>query len=159
MSTKKKTAPKDDGRELAFRLYFDMGEWDAKALSELLKERYGIEVKETGLNAWRDAGDWDGRVRRIEARSVGDGRNGRSYEQIMFDSLLERKEAYDRFFDTQGANIMDNNAQWAYNDIISKLMSLLGAMNAAELKDLAPEEAKQRLSELFNSAYGLRACK
>lgn len=125
-------------------------------MADEVNKRYGFRLTRQTLASWRDTGDWDGRIRRADARCLAIESTGVSYDQYMFNALLRRLEAYERYFDTLPDSQVDNNAQWAMNDVVKKLEALLKTVHIKEIAEAAPGEERERLvSRILRETYGI----
>jgi hypothetical protein len=74
----------------------------------------------------------------------------------MLLSLIAQKEKYEKYFDGLPANNMDNQAQFAYSNIIKTVIELSRKLKPKEKqsKDLA--EMKRLAEEILESEYGIK---
>lgn len=118
-------------REKAFRIYRECGGNKEMTLRALDSEGYSIS-KPT-LYDWIKKYNFDERLTSADLKTQKANDAVLAMEQKILADLLKQKEKYERFFDGLGAAI-DNQALYAYNNLISTIVSVkakLGADRAA----------------------------
>lgn len=149
MSTKGIGTP--DNRELAFAIYREFGGRNIPKVIEEISRRHGLRITAQTLYAWKNQGGWDRRMAAADALRDETQEEGLGFEDRMFRALMERKRAYDRYFQERP---IDNQAQYAYNSLVETLIKLSKTIRPEESAN--PEKTRAEIDEILAAEYGVR---
>lgn len=110
---------KAKSREMAFKAYLESGGNVEITLKTLEKE--GLKLSKTTFYNWMEQYNFKERLTKIDEEKQKSGDFQISFEDRMFNSLLDRKESYDTYFEN---NPNDHQAQYAYAGIIKTLFDI-----------------------------------
>lgn len=138
-------------RELAFQLYYECGGNKEMTLRKL-QER-GYSISKPTLYDWIEKFNFDERVSALDlkTREAKDAK-AISIEDLLLTELLKQKENYEEYFRSLQKGKVDNQAMYAYANILNTLLDLktkLGSQKATLfldfLKDLVLYLSKEDL--------------
>ncbi len=141
-----------ENRELAFRKYCECGGNVELTLRELEKE--GLKLSKKTFYEWMKKFNFEERRAKIdtERQKVNDSQI--SFEEKMLSDLLKQKEKYETYFDS--INLIDNQAQFAYANIIKTIIDLSRKMKPKEKEIKDPAEMKRLADEILENEYGIK---
>ena len=89
-----------------------------------LKAEHNFKVTRQTLASWRDEYDWEGRAARAEAEEKTIAESADISDNALLASLLKQKANYERYFETLPANRIDNQAVYAYSNLLKKIVDI-----------------------------------
>jgi len=140
---------KVEARETAYRTWCECGQ-NLSETERRLNRDCGLPVSRQTLTEWRDKYDWPGRAARAEAAvAIQDAATN---PQSFLSALLEQKERYEEYFKTLPIGKIDNQALFAYSNILKTLVDL-----SAKAQSVATQAAVDSRREIESDEDALAA--
>lgn len=113
-----------ENRELAYRRWRECGQ-NCEATLRTLKDTDGLPVTKPTLYEWIEKYNWKERAARAEAEEqrVKDA-VVISDEAMIIADLEKQKGKYERFFETLADCSMDNQAMYAYTNLVKTIVDI-----------------------------------
>ena len=90
----------------------------------VLKSENNFTVTRQTLASWRDEYDWEARAARAEAEEKSLSESTDISDNALLNSLLKQKANYERYFETLPAGRIDNQAVYAYSNLLKKIVDI-----------------------------------
>jgi len=142
-------------KDFALQQYIERCGENLKKIADAIYEKFHFRITREKLKSWCDEGKWEDILSgsREQATTMKPGET--SFKRAMFEAFKDRKVAYEKYFKTIEDGKMDNNAHWAYKDILTKLDSLQEEMEQEKALSQAEKHQKdgESMGELFGFDY------
>lgn len=89
-----------------------------------LKRDHSFKVTRQTLASWRDEYDWEGRAARAEAEENRLAEAADISDAAIMNALLKQKKNYEDYFSTLPAGRIDNQAVYAYSNLLKKIVDI-----------------------------------
>lgn len=89
-----------------------------------LKREHGFTVTRQTLASWRKEYDWEGRAARAEAEENRLGDSADISDTALLNALLKQKKNYEDYFSTLPRGRIDNQAVYAYSNLLKKIVDI-----------------------------------
>lgn len=142
-----------ENRELAFKVYCEEGGNVEVTLRRLEKE-HELKLSKPTFYDWMEKYNFKERLKNIDAERQQTRDSQISFEERMMNDLLKQKEKYERYFDTISG--IDNQAQYAYTNIVKTIIELSRKIKPSEKETKDPDEMKRLANEILESEYGIK---
>jgi transposase len=140
-------------REDAYLAWRSCGQNVEMTIRELAKKGYTL-TKPT-IYDWMEKFDWKDRAARAEAEEHKGKDMQLSFEEKMISALVAQKEKYEEYFAGLGRGQHDNQASFAYTNIVKTIIELSRKIKPPEEKR-DPAELKRISEEILESEYGIK---
>ncbi len=113
-----------ENREVSYRIWCECGQ-NVELTIRTLKERIGLSLTKPTIYDWIEKFNWKDRAARKdeEAQRVQNAA-AVTDEGRMIADLEKQKKKYDRFFETLGDAGIDNQAMYAYNNLVKTIIDI-----------------------------------
>lgn len=144
-----------EARETAFQCYRECGGGIEAAVRALKKKGYSIS-KPT-LYDWIEKFNFKERLAAADEKMREAKDAGLTTEAALLADLKRQKDKYEKYFESLG-NTIDNQAQYAYANLIKTIIDLIRKPVAKEdgKKKLTQEETRLMAEEILESEYGIK---
>lgn len=120
-------------RERAYEVWRQCGQ-NITETAKVLKHDHDYDISRQSLHAWKDKYDWEARAARAEAE------NKQQIESTSDDALLtvilKQKKKYENYFDSLALGTVDNQAVYAYNNILKTLLDIRERISGGTIIDI-----------------------
>lgn len=89
-----------------------------------LKREHDFTVTRQTLASWRKEYDWEGRAARAEAEENRLDEAADISDAALLAALLKQKKNYEDYFSTLPAGRIDNQAVYAYSNLLKKIVEI-----------------------------------
>ncbi|GER92678.1 hypothetical protein A45J_0396 [hot springs metagenome] len=142
-----------ENRELAFKVYCEEGGNIESTLRRLEKE-HGLKLSKPTFYDWMKKFNFKDRLKNIDAERQKNKDSQISFEEKMMSDLMKQKEKYEKYFD--GIAGIDNQAQYAYTNIVKTIIELSRKIKPHQKETKDPAEMKRLAEEILESEYGIK---
>lgn len=118
----KNIKPSPEFKEKCFWTWYNNSRNIAAALRELKQEGYVITSK--SLYAWKKELEWEDRAARIDTDKAQAADKCASIDAVFLEKIQDRIAMYDNYLETLPAGKMDNNAIFAYLQLMELAIKL-----------------------------------
>jgi len=124
-----------ENRELAYSTWCECGQ-NIELTIRTLKDKHGLPVSKPTIYDWIEKFNWKERSARAESEKqrIRDAACISTEDRFIAD-LERHKRMYERFFDSLGEGSIDNQAMYAYNNLVKTIVDIK-AKTAAYKADL-----------------------
>jgi len=120
-------------RELAFRTWRECGQ-NVELTIKAMKDRHDIPITKPTLYAWMEKFNWRERAARAETEEQRVNDAVVSDEAKILADLEKQKAKYERFFETLGEGAVDNQATYAYTNLVKTISDIKIRCRGPEVK-------------------------
>lgn len=110
---------KAEARELAYNVWRECGQ-NLSETERVLNRDRDLPVTRQTLAEWRDKYDWPGRAARTECAESQKARG--ISDDALITALLAQKDRYEEYFESLTRGQIDNQALYAYSNILKTLV-------------------------------------
>lgn len=110
-----------DMKILAYEIWCKCGQ-NLSECERILKNEHGFKVSRPTLTEWKQTYDWEGRLARSDvekasqAEDISDG--------ALLNALLGQKKKYEAYFENLPVDSIDNQAVYAYSNLLKKIVDI-----------------------------------
>ena len=108
-------------RELAYTTWRRCGQ-NITETARVLKHDHNYDISRQSLHAWKDKYDWERRAAQAEAEEKS--RTEETSDESLLTVLLKQKKKYEGYFESLSLGTVDNQAIYAYNNILKTLLNI-----------------------------------
>ena len=141
--------------DLCFKVFCQFGGKNREAMIRELKKQ-GCEITRPTLEAWIKELNMEERLKQADGEKQKVSDSQISFEEKMLLALIQQKEKYEKYFESLPINSMDNQAQFAYANIIKTIIDLSRKLKPKEKETKDPAEMKRLAEEILESEYGIK---
>jgi hypothetical protein len=142
-----------ENKEAVFLIYREFGGKQVPKIIEAANKRLGLRLSAPTLYAWEKEGGWAERMKAAD-KELAKARDFQgSFEERMMIKLALQIEKYERYFECLEAGRMDNQAMYAYTNLLKTVVELSRKVKVKTKKD--PEELRRAADEILKSEYGI----
>ncbi|MEN6375338.1 MAG: hypothetical protein ABFD75_11250 [Smithella sp.] len=116
-------------RELAFRVWREQGQ-NIEQTIKVMKRDHGIPITKPTIYSWIEKFNWKERATRAEVEEQRVADAVVSDEGKILSDLGKQKEKYERFFETLGDAGIDNQAIYAYTNLVKTIADIKSKTSA-----------------------------
>ena len=116
-------------RESAYRIWREEGQ-NIERTIRAMKRDHGIPVTKPTIYAWIEKFNWVDRATRAETEEQRVKDVIVSDEGKILSDLERQKEKYERFFESLGETCIDNQAMYAYTNLVKTIADIKGKTSA-----------------------------
>ncbi len=138
--------------ETAFRVWRDCGQ-NVSETGRILARDHGYPISRQSLQEWKKKYGWAERAAREDA--ARDERRDAASDDSLLTVLLTQKKKYENYFETLPLGSVDNQAIYAYNNILKTLLDIRERTDAGRSVNI--DRPKLFLEDLEFVAGYLRA--
>jgi len=110
-----------DMKILAYDIWSRCGQ-NLSECERLLKSEHKFKISRQTLTEWKEKYDWQGRAARAEAEQ--DNQAEEITDRSILKALLAQKKKYDAYFENQPRGTIDNQAVYAYSNLLKKIVDM-----------------------------------
>jgi hypothetical protein len=108
-------------REFAYTTWRQCGQ-NITETARVLKRDHNYDISRQSLHAWKDKYDWERRAAQAETEEKS--RTEETSDESLLTVLLKQKKKYEEYFESLSLGTVDNQAIYAYNNILKTLLDI-----------------------------------
>ena len=120
-------------RELAYSIWRACGQ-NLTETARVLKRDHDYEISRQSLHEWKKKYGWEERAARAEAEEKD--KADATSDEALLSVLLAQKKKYEDYFDTLDLGFVDNQAIYAYNNILKTLLDIREKISGDKVVDI-----------------------
>jgi hypothetical protein len=110
-----------ESRERAYKVWRQCGQ-NITETARVLKRDYDYDISRQSLHSWKDKYDWERRAAQAEVESKQ--QTEATSDDALLTVLLKQKKKYEDYFDSLALGSVDNQAIYAYSNILKTLLDI-----------------------------------
>ncbi len=139
--------------EMAYGIYCMMGANVARTIKELGKR--GLKLSRPTMDRWIKDYRFAERMEKADAERQKAEDCQLTFEQTMMQKLATQIERYEQYLEGLTAGRMDNQAVYAYTNLLKTVVELGRKIRPAKTEKDA-EALKEQANEILESEYGIK---
>lgn len=112
-----------DMKQLAYDTWKRCGQSFVETV-RILKQEHKFTVTRQTLSSWSKEYDWEGRSARAEAEAERFDESADISDNALLAALLKQKKNYEDYFATLPSGRIDNQAVYAYSNLLKKIVDI-----------------------------------
>lgn len=120
-------------RERAYTVWRECGQ-NLTETARILKQDHDYEISRRSLQEWKKKYGWEERAARAEAEEISTQES--TSDESLLTVLLAQKTKYEKYFNTLDLGVVDNQAIYAYNNILKTLLDIRDKLSGDQVLNI-----------------------
>lgn len=121
-----------ESRERAYEVWRSCGQ-NITETTRALKRDHNYDISRQSLHAWKDKYDWERRAAQAEAENKQQIES--TSDDALMTVLLKQKKKYEGYFESLALGTVDNQAVYAYSNILKTLLDIRERISGDKIID------------------------